>query len=650
MSIGSIVTGAIKQTPPNALQQASDELLGAVSKQVKPELSDAQYATQELNFIRNKGTLNRDGSLRSPTQEGPISIPSFRKYKAKNDVRGLADAIRNVRSHKFNTSGGGIGAGILEEALGKPAWKHSGREVKVVNMSPTEYLAKSAKGHGIEYEELLKQLAQGDRLDNVVDGMSEGKQFAAPYLDYRNGNFSQEGQHRAYAAAMLGQDKIPVAVIWNDVKKTKPDNSAAMAEARARADRFDEERGDKTLRDMMNEILGRKDTPMTDEIAEMGKSRKQENAERLARRDEQGFTEETFFHSTTAKEDFDEFKPFSHFGTSQAAEDRFKVTRGAPGPNSSKKPRTLPVNIKWNKPLMIRDNGLSNANMHASAVVESLEAIEEGSVSANWIKEFRGLTSEVARYKSLSKMLEDKGFDALTYKNRAEDRGSISIIPLSNQQIRGKFAAHKDPSSGKIMAGTAAAAVGLSQGGEAEAGTNTVGTDSVDWGFIEDREGFETKMYVPNPDGSQSGPTVGTGIDLGAWGEDDLKSLGVDKALIEKLKPYFGKKGRAAADYVDQNPIELTEEEARDLSTRVKTKILDRLKTKFDKDSNVAFDDLTPEQQTVVASVYFQYGNKVTGHNFWNQITSGDWGAAKKNLENYGDDYGTRRRKEAKLL
>jgi hypothetical protein len=49
--------------------------------------------------------------------------------------------------------------------------------------------------------------------------------------------------------------------------------------------------------------------------------------------------------------------------------------------------------------------------------------------------------------------------------------------------------------------------------------------------------------------------------------------------------------------------------------------------------------------------VAFQYGDlaKKTP-NFWKQVTSGDWGAAKRNLLDFQDKYPTRRKKEAALL
>ena len=46
-------------------------------------------------------------------------------------------------------------------------------------------------------------------------------------------------------------------------------------------------------------------------------------------------------------------------------------------------------------------------------------------------------------------------------------------------------------------------------------GSGLLGNELIDFDFIKDREGFETKGYVPDPEGSQSGVTIASGFDLG---------------------------------------------------------------------------------------------------------------------------------------
>lgn len=70
--------------------------------------------------------------------------------------------------------------------------------------------------------------------------------------------------------------------------------------------------------------------------------------------------------------------------------------------------------------------------------------------------------------------------------------------------------------------------------------------------------------------------------------------------------------------------------------------------TKFKK----KFTDLPAAAQTVIASVAFQYGTNLDARapKFWKAATTQDWKECIKILNNYGDAYPTRRKKEAALL
>ena len=69
------------------------------------------------------------------------------------------------------------------------------------------------------------------------------------------------------------------------------------------------------------------------------------------------------------------------------------------------------------------------------------------------------------------------------------------------------------------------------------------------------------------------------------------------------------------------------------------------------KASGVDFAQLPAPMQTVIASVAFQYGDLASRTpKFWAQVVARDWSSALANLRNFGDSYGTRRRKEADLL
>ena len=180
--------------------------------------------------------------------------------------------------------------------------------------------------------------------------------------------------------------------------------------------------------------------------------------------------------------------------------------------------------------------------------------------------------------------------------------------------------------------------------------------ESIDWEFIASLEGKGvTTGYVPDAAGSKSGVTIATGFDLGQRNQSDLKGLGLSESLITKLKPYLGLKSKDAVDFLAKNPLTITDDESKQIDTKVKAQKVPRLKESYrtatDNTTNVAFDDLPSQAQTVIASVSFQYGTLSTKTpKFWKAVTTQDWVEAVKLLRNFGDKYPTRRGKEADLL
>ena len=167
---------------------------------------------------------------------------------------------------------------------------------------------------------------------------------------------------------------------------------------------------------------------------------------------------------------------------------------------------------------------------------------------------------------------------------------------------------------------------------------------NIDWDFILNKEGFKTTGYVPDAENSNSGVTIASGFDLGQKDESDLQGLSPD--LIELLRPYLGIKGADAQSLASN--LTVSEEQAKAINEFAKSKELVGLKEKWLKKTGKSFDDLPMNEATVIASVAFQYGDlESRTPNFWNQITSGDWEGAVKNLNDFGDRYGTRRRSEA---
>ena len=175
--------------------------------------------------------------------------------------------------------------------------------------------------------------------------------------------------------------------------------------------------------------------------------------------------------------------------------------------------------------------------------------------------------------------------------------------------------------------------------------------ENVDFNFIKEQEGFKTTGYVPvDKDGKvlgSSGVTVASGFDLGQRGINDLQ--GLPKELVKKLGPFVGLQGSKALN--NANKLVLTNEEALTVNKFAKKQELGRLSKKWKAETGTDFSSLPKEQATAIASVAFQYGDLETkAPNFWNQVTTGNWDGAKKNLANFGDKYDSRRKRELEYL
>lgn len=196
---------------------------------------------------------------------------------------------------------------------------------------------------------------------------------------------------------------------------------------------------------------------------------------------------------------------------------------------------------------------------------------------------------------------------------------------------------------------------GASEGtaeGESSADSSTTDPD-VDWGFISDREGGQAlEGYVPEPEVSKSGVTIGTGFDIGQRTADDIDAMDIPDTLKEKLKPYAELTKQDAVDYLAENPLTITSEEATALDKAVKQKALDTLIQRYDNaTTGTKFAELPQQMQTVMASVEFQYGSMASKTpSFWKMVTEQRWDDAIAELRDFGDKYPTRRGLEADLL
>ena len=170
--------------------------------------------------------------------------------------------------------------------------------------------------------------------------------------------------------------------------------------------------------------------------------------------------------------------------------------------------------------------------------------------------------------------------------------------------------------------------------------------NKINWDFIAELEGAAIKVgYVPS---NNSGVTIGTGFDLKEKTEENIINFGFSEPLIEKLKPFFTLSGAEASEVASN--LVLNDSEVAELDKKSKNYYASLVANKYEKDSGKLWNDLDENQQTVVASVGFQYGSFSRTPKFWNAVLNGDWEQVENELRNFGDDFGTRRNKEADLL
>jgi hypothetical protein len=171
----------------------------------------------------------------------------------------------------------------------------------------------------------------------------------------------------------------------------------------------------------------------------------------------------------------------------------------------------------------------------------------------------------------------------------------------------------------------------------------------IDWPFIGTLEGRRLSGYVPNPKGSNSGVTIGTGVDLGQIGPAELSAL--SPSLQAALQPYVGLRGQAAVDFLQGHPLALTGADIDALDGVVDGASVTPLRAAYFKSTDKNFDTLPDACQTVMASVTFQYGTPwLRCPKFWSSCVARDWRMAVAILNDFGDAYSTRRKKEAAYL
>lgn len=178
----------------------------------------------------------------------------------------------------------------------------------------------------------------------------------------------------------------------------------------------------------------------------------------------------------------------------------------------------------------------------------------------------------------------------------------------------------------------------------------------IDWIFIGTLEGQSVLTgYVPDAGGSDSGVTIATGVDLGQLTVEELAAFNLPTPLWVRLLPYVGLRGAAAVNFLGLNPLTITREQSDLLDAADRQPVIGALRAYWSRAVRAGaplFDALPDAPQTVVASVAFQYGPDLRRRcpRFWRDVTACDWRATIAELDNFGDAYPTRRKREAAYL
>jgi len=171
-------------------------------------------------------------------------------------------------------------------------------------------------------------------------------------------------------------------------------------------------------------------------------------------------------------------------------------------------------------------------------------------------------------------------------------------------------------------------------------------------------EGFKTSGYVPNNSGKvigNSGVTVANGLDLGQ--RNNLDDLNIPEDLKLKLTPYLGVKREQALDLINNQPLELTNEEANVLADATDEAYYKQAESKFNINKyGKKFSDLPKEVRTVLNSVNFHTGS-IGSKTIEKAANDDDYSDLIDELENYYSNpqiqegfQGQRRKKEADYL
>jgi len=182
--------------------------------------------------------------------------------------------------------------------------------------------------------------------------------------------------------------------------------------------------------------------------------------------------------------------------------------------------------------------------------------------------------------------------------------------------------------------------------------------------FVGVQEGGQwLKGYVPNNNGvaiGRSGVTIGSGFDIGQHNAYDLDRIfgkgTQNQDLKDKYSEYLGKTKQDAIDYLAENPLEITKEQADRTDNLVFGNKLGKLEDRYNRLYNnskatgdSSFARLPKEARAVLMSLSYHFGS--APKDVTDAISKGDYTGAAEILTKMGEEkYTGRRELEANEL
>ncbi|MEI7345988.1 pesticin C-terminus-like muramidase [Dickeya chrysanthemi] len=175
--------------------------------------------------------------------------------------------------------------------------------------------------------------------------------------------------------------------------------------------------------------------------------------------------------------------------------------------------------------------------------------------------------------------------------------------------------------------------------------------NNIDYAFIMASEDLQTGAYVPAS--GKSSITIAGGVDLGKRTLKSLLNDGVPPSLANKLAPYTSKTPTEGKLLLKSSPLTITIDEARTLSMIYVKQHLKEVGDRFDKDNKkIKFNQLPQKTRTMILDLAYQYGVRLDKNTekTWGYMKNNQWDKLIEELQNFGDDYSTRRLAEAELI